>query len=601
MNTEDKIQAAFRELDERTAWLDATRNQAPSAAPQAPRREPRMPRRPMMALAAAVMVVGGGAVAINTLADDAQVVETGPTESTETDSSSTTVPANNDTTEETAPDASTGVDPEDETNGGTDADGDTAGQTLTPDGVGEFTSPSGNIACNISQFGASCWIGEKEWSIEQPTHDPFCAESDWGNAVDVIAEGTFFSCYTDFGWPIDAEPLAYGDRMRVGEFECASAENGVTCTNAVGQGFRVSRATVNTFPDPQPVDKEWTARTAVNAAAVEADADDPFLNVRATPDPDGELVAKLPPDYTGMVVTGRSETLTNGAEWIQVLLFDPVAQENGGSVSDGYPNGWVNAALTSELTGGVSVTPDQLSPCSRDGASTAPGGVTDGYVYSVEHARLSDTCDRLVISFGTGALPFLGSVTGEAPSVSVEGAGDATGYVTIDLGPISDAWFGAADNRSGVYLVRGQDDYLDIVTSFPVEDAIVTTLDGRVVVDLVSPTHLGSRANAVALLAAPEISQGAVSFVGVGRPFEAVMDVSIEDSSGEPVEARFSGSGALGTREATSYGLGTTDWISAWGYFELTIEDLAPGQYTVVFDSGIPVADQALRYDVTIP
>jgi hypothetical protein len=57
----------------------------------------------------------------------------------------------------------------------------------------------------------------------------------------------------------------------------------------------------------------------------------------------------------------------------------------------------------------------------------------------------------------------------------------------------------------------------------------------------------------------------------------------------------------LGTREATSYGLGTTDWISAWGYFELTIEDLAPGQYTVVFDSGIPVADQALRYDVTIP
>jgi hypothetical protein len=116
---------------------------------------------------------------------------------------------------------------------------------IEPGDVGFFTSPSGNIACNMSvEFGASCWISEKAWEIEQPTDDPDCAIFDWGNAIDVNADGVFWPCYSGMDWPLTADPLAYGDRMRVGQFECLSARDGVTCRNGAGDGFRLARSAV---------------------------------------------------------------------------------------------------------------------------------------------------------------------------------------------------------------------------------------------------------------------------------------------------------------------------------------------------------------------
>ncbi len=110
-----------------------------------------------------------------------------------------------------------------------------------------FTSPSGNIACVMSSSaGASCWIGEKDWTIDQPD-GPFCEESDWGNAVDVAADGPFFPCYTDFSWDPTAAALGYGQAVQVGAFRCESAEAGVTCRNGAGSGFRVRRASVDLF------------------------------------------------------------------------------------------------------------------------------------------------------------------------------------------------------------------------------------------------------------------------------------------------------------------------------------------------------------------
>ncbi|MEM7325528.1 MAG: DUF6636 domain-containing protein [Actinomycetota bacterium] len=606
---ENRITAAFQDLNERSAWLDATRNQAPGHASPAPNRNrPSLPRRPLVAIAAAVLTFGGGMVAINAFQDDAQVVETGPTDTTAPEETDTT-PAEGDSTDQT-----------DETDG--DGTGDEAadpdtntvtvvtedGQTIEVDGAGGFTSPSGNIACNISSSGASCWIGEKTWQIEQPTHDPFCAESDWGNAIDVSADGILWPCYTDFGWPIDAEPLAYGDTMQAGEFSCTSAEDGVTCTNGVGQGFRLARSTFAIFPDPRSEQQVWLPRTAVAADTVAADTDDPFLNVRATPAPDGELVAKLPPDYTGMTVTGRTETLESGAEWIEVLLLDPVEDLLNTTQSSGYPNGWVNAALTVDLLNGVSVGTDQFPGCTGFAASET-GDVSDGYVYSLEHTRLTDSCDRVVVSFGSGDLPLLGEVTGAparsatVPAASLDDAGATAGYTTIDLGPISDAWVGATDNRAGVYLVRGEDGFLDIAVAFPVEAVIITPLTDRLVIDLVSPgeREAPAESGAVALLAEPIVGPGSVSLAGVARPFEASLDASIEDASGEPVEATFTGSGSLGTRIASTYGVRTSDWLSAWGVFDLTIEQLEPGDYTIVLDSGQGGPTFTLRYDITIP
>lgn len=113
-------------------------------------------------------------------------------------------------------------------------------------GVHEFTSPSGNIACAMGEVLVSCWISEKSWTIDQPA-GPDCEISDWGNAVDLTADGPGFPCYTDFGWNPAAPALAYGNAVELGSFRCDSAQTGVTCRHSSGSGFTVARATVQLF------------------------------------------------------------------------------------------------------------------------------------------------------------------------------------------------------------------------------------------------------------------------------------------------------------------------------------------------------------------
>ncbi len=105
------------------------------------------------------------------------------------------------------------------------------------------SDPSG--ACSLSSSGgASCYIAEKQWTIEQPAG---CDDGDFGNAVDLGPGGATFSCYTDFAWDLNAPPLAYGDASAAGEYICESDETGVTCTNGAGQGFKIARARVDVF------------------------------------------------------------------------------------------------------------------------------------------------------------------------------------------------------------------------------------------------------------------------------------------------------------------------------------------------------------------
>jgi hypothetical protein len=118
------------------------------------------------------------------------------------------------------------------------------GAVLDPARSASFTSPSGNIACLMTaDYGASCWISEKQWTIDQP-REPGCEEFDYGNAVDVTGSGVVFPCYSDFGWNPSAPALEYGNSMQVGDFACASEPEGVTCLNGRGEGFRLARAEV---------------------------------------------------------------------------------------------------------------------------------------------------------------------------------------------------------------------------------------------------------------------------------------------------------------------------------------------------------------------
>jgi hypothetical protein len=78
---------------------------------------------------------------------------------------------------------------------------------------------------------------------------------------------------------------------------------------------------------------------------------------------------------------------------------------------------------------------------------------------------------------------------------------------------------------------------------------------------------------------------GTITVAGIARPFEADLGVSIEDASGRPVEAVYSGSTDRGTIGASGYGVETSDWTEAWAPFAVGAEGLAPGDYTMVLDA----------------
>lgn len=75
----------------------------------------------------------------------------------------------------------------------------------------------------------------------------FCDVSDWGNVIAVDDGGVTWLCYTEFPWDPTAPPLAYGDAVVAAGFSCWSRESGLTCANAVGDGFTVARVTVDVF------------------------------------------------------------------------------------------------------------------------------------------------------------------------------------------------------------------------------------------------------------------------------------------------------------------------------------------------------------------
>ncbi|MEM7339756.1 MAG: DUF6636 domain-containing protein [Actinomycetota bacterium] len=112
------------------------------------------------------------------------------------------------------------------------------------DGSYAFTSPSGNISCQmVSAFGVSCHIADKQWTVDQPAG----CEFDWGNAVGVGTDGAFWECYSDVFWNPDAPALDYGRRAIIGDYVCESEITGVTCSNSRGDGFSLARANAAIF------------------------------------------------------------------------------------------------------------------------------------------------------------------------------------------------------------------------------------------------------------------------------------------------------------------------------------------------------------------
>jgi hypothetical protein len=118
-----------------------------------------------------------------------------------------------------------------------------SGPALADDYIG-FQSPTGNIQCAI-------WRGDQGASVRCDlmaltpsfTKQPADCEFDWGSsfAVDDRGKG-YVACVSDaVGDPANAV-LGYGQAVSLGGISCVSAKTGMTCTNAAGHGFAVSKS-----------------------------------------------------------------------------------------------------------------------------------------------------------------------------------------------------------------------------------------------------------------------------------------------------------------------------------------------------------------------
>lgn len=349
----------------------------------------------------------------------------------------------------------------------------------------------------------------------------------------------------------------------------------------------VPPSTSGTIQAPPSTQPGSFNRYRVDTEKVAADTDDPFLNVRWAAGAGSELLAKLPPGYRGLAWTGATEATKDGATWYEVELLHPVAGVNPPEPLEGrYPRGWVNAAYLLPLPDGLSVGTAELAPCPAEGESGLADGPSDAHVYSLETARVADGCTRIVVGFGGGTLGFTWddpSMEGVAPldRVPAWNTVQEPWPLVIDLPATARVWPGATDD-DGVYVARSASLALQLVSLLPSDRTTIRSFDGWLVIDLEGGSQALPLSGAgIQLTASPLVGAGSVELVGIARPFEANLGVTLADSEGNPVTAVWSGSSFLGTIADDSYAVMTNDWTEAWGQFALRADGLEPGDYVI--------------------
>lgn len=115
----------------------------------------------------------------------------------------------------------------------------------------DFSTPSGNIACNIyaDGSGVSCEVREHTWVMPASTDGPYGRPCDFsfGGLEFYVSNGMpgKLGCYegvSTFDGPNIGKTLDYGQTISYGTIACDSEASGVTCTDtSTGHFFRVSR------------------------------------------------------------------------------------------------------------------------------------------------------------------------------------------------------------------------------------------------------------------------------------------------------------------------------------------------------------------------
>ena len=104
-----------------------------------------------------------------------------------------------------------------------------------------FTSPSGNIGCQIDTDGVRCDIRERDWTPPRKPAD--CPEQvGYGQGITLSAGGQAeFVCAGDTALT-GGNALAYGDTITAGSITCTSTEASIDCVDVQdGSQFSLSR------------------------------------------------------------------------------------------------------------------------------------------------------------------------------------------------------------------------------------------------------------------------------------------------------------------------------------------------------------------------
>lgn len=123
------------------------------------------------------------------------------------------------------------------------------GTPVMADDLVYFHTPSGNIHCVLmsGEFeGVRCDMMQLNPSFT--TAPPDC-DLDWGDSFGVGPRDLkgYLICHGDTVISPDSMELGYGALATLGDFTCLSEKTGMTCTNARGHGFTISKASQHLF------------------------------------------------------------------------------------------------------------------------------------------------------------------------------------------------------------------------------------------------------------------------------------------------------------------------------------------------------------------
>lgn len=111
-----------------------------------------------------------------------------------------------------------------------------------------FQTPSGNIICYLSLADSyiRCDMAELKQSHSERPDD---CDLDWGHVFGIAGAGNRGEkvCYGDTLFGTEARTLGYGEELSGGGFACRSERSGLTCRNATGHGFMLSKARQELF------------------------------------------------------------------------------------------------------------------------------------------------------------------------------------------------------------------------------------------------------------------------------------------------------------------------------------------------------------------